>query len=327
MLVTFLKSIFSVLILVLTMLVSPGLLGTEITYEPKDTAECLLNIAVISDTHLDGSAARQAVLELALDDISMAAYPVDVMIVSGDITDHGETKEWDTAAAAFANTDYLPEIILAEGNHDTWTDDGYDAALENFIHYNEVIAGREIDKPYYSTEIGGYTFVVMGSEEDHTYAFISDEQIEWLDETLSEAAVDGKPIFVISHWPINQTHGLPESWGSDNYDENTGGFGEQSAQIEAVLAKYKNIFFISGHIHNGLGEYLTDDLYGYKSVEQYGNIHSVNLPSYMYMYPHGQVGLGNGFQFEVYADRVVIRARNYATGIWFAAYEYEIPIE
>ncbi len=326
MLVTLLKSLFSVLILVLTMLVSPGMLGGKLAYEPMDTGECLLNIAVISDTHLDGSAARQAVLELALDDIAMADYPVDLLIISGDITDGGEEKEWETAAAAFANTDYLPEIILAEGNHDTWADDGYDASLANFVKYNEIIAGRTIDKAYYSAEVGGYTFVVMGSEEDHTHAFISDEQIEWLDTTLSEAAADGKPIFVISHWPINQTHGLPESWGDKDYDENTGGFGEQSAQIEEVLNKYENIFFISGHIHNGLGDKLTDKLYGYKSVEHYGNLHSINMPTYMYMYPHGQVGLGNGFQFEVYADRVVVRARNYATGIWFAAYEYEIPL-
>lgn len=326
MLVTLLKSLFSVLILVLTMLVSPGMLGGKIAYEPKDEGECLLNIAVLSDTHLDGSAARQAVLELALDDISTADYPVDLMIISGDITDNGESEEWDTVAAAFANTDYLPEIILAEGNHDTWADAGYEASLANFLHYNEVIAGRTLEKQYYSTVVGGYTFVVMGSEADHTDAYISDEQLEWLDATLSEASIDGKPIFVISHWPMNLTHGLPESWGDEDYDEFTGGFGEQSAQVEEILHKYENIFFISGHIHNGLGEYLTDDLYGYKSVEQYGNIHSINMPSYMYMYPHGQVGLGNGFQFEVYADRVVVRARNYATGIWFAAYDYEIPL-
>ena len=67
MLVTLLKSLFSVLILILTLLVSPGLPGTKIAYEPKDEGECLLNIAVISDTHLDGSAARQAVLDI-LDD-------------------------------------------------------------------------------------------------------------------------------------------------------------------------------------------------------------------------------------------------------------------
>lgn len=327
MLVTLLKSLFSVLILILTMLVSPGMLGTKIAYEPKDEGECLLNVAVISDTHLDGSAARQAVLELALDDISGADFPVDAMIISGDITDHGETKEWDTVAAAFANTEYLPQIILAEGNHDTWADAGYEASLENFLHYNEVIAGRVLEKQYYSTTVGGYTFVVMGSEADHTDAYISDEQLEWLDATLSEASVDGKPIFVISHWPINQTHGLPESWGDEEYDENTGGFGEQSDQVEEILKQYENIFFISGHIHNGLGDKFTQELYGYKSVESYGSLHSINMPTYMYMYPQGQVGLGNGFQFEVYADRVVVRARNFATGIWFAAYDYTIYLE
>ncbi len=327
MLVTMLKSLFSVLILILTMLVSPGMLGKDIAYEPKDEGECLLNFAVISDTHLDGSAARQAVLELALDDIANAAFPVDAIVHAGDITNYGEVEEWETVAAAFANTDYLPEIILAEGNHDTWADAGYEASLENFIHYNEVIAGRTLEKQYYSTEIGGYTFVVMGSEADHTDAYISDEQLSWLDATLSEASVDGKPIFVISHWPINQTHGLPESWGDDDYDEMTGGFGEESDEVEAILKKYDNIFFISGHIHNGLGDTVTKEMYGYQSVESYGSLHSINLPSYMYMGLRGQVGLGNGFQFEVYEDRVEVRARNYATGIWFAAYDYTIYLE
>ena len=302
------------------------MLGGKLAYEPTDEGECLLNIAVISDTHLDGSAARQAVLELALDDIATADFPVDVLIHAGDITDHAETEEWETVAAAFANTDHLPEIILAEGNHDTWADAGYEASLANFIQYNEIIAGRTIDKPYYSAEIGGYTFVVMGSEEDHTYAFISDEQLAWLDATLSEVATDGKPVFVISHWPINQTHGLPESWGDKEYDDMTGGFGEESDEVEAILKKYENVFFISGHIHNGLGDTVTKEMYGYQSVEHYDSITSINLPSYMYMGLRGQVGLGNGFQIEVYADRVIVRARNYATGIWFAAYEYEIPL-
>lgn len=327
MIVTMLKALFSVLILILTMLVSPGLPGTKLAYEPKDEGECLLNFAVISDTHLDGSAARQAVLELALDDIAAAQYPVDAIVHAGDITDNAEKEEWETVAAAFANTEYLPEIILAEGNHDTWADAGYEESLANFLYYNEVIAGRTLEKQYYSTQVCGYTFVVMGSEDDHTDAFISDEQLAWLDATLSEASADGKPIFVISHWPINQTHGLPQSWGSDDYDEMTGGFGEESDQVEAILKKYENIFFISGHIHNGFGDKATQELYGYRSVESYGSLHSVNLPSYMYMSPRGQVGLGNGFNFEVYADRVVIRGRNFATRQWFAAYDYTIYLE
>ena len=52
---------------------------------------------------------------------------------------------------------------------------------------------------------------------------------------MKKASKKDLPIFVISHWPLNQTHGLPLSFGDEDYDEMTGGMGEKSADIENAL--------------------------------------------------------------------------------------------
>ena len=143
---------------------------------------------------------------------------------------------------------------------------------------------------------------------------------------METASKDGLPIFVVSHWPINESHGLPETWGDDEPEPDDGGFGDESAQIEAILKKYDNVFLISGHIHNGLTNESQEDVYGYVSVESDGSFHSVNLPSYMYLTIRGRIANGTGLNFEVYDDEVVIRARSYSAGVWYTDYNYTIEL-
>ena len=166
----------------------------------------------------------------------------------------------------------------------------------------------------------------MSSEDDGTDAYVSDEQIAWLDVTMAEAAKDGLPIFVVFHQPINESHGLPVTWGDDEPEPMDGGIGEQSEKVEAVLQKYENVIYISGHLHLGMGDEYTSKIWDYKSVETHGNITSVNLPCYMYFNPMGQIVSGTGFVFEVYDDYILIRGRSYSSNVWYTAYEYTINL-
>ncbi len=294
--------------------------------EPVRPDECKLNFAVISDTHMKDEFLRQFMVELGLSGMEKSDSRLDALVVSGDLTDHGETDEWNALAESFAKYDPADEIVLACGNHDTWTDESFEKAKENFINYSKEITGREIEEMYFSTKINGYTFVVLGSETDRTAAYFSPEQLVWLEETMSVAAKDNLPIFVVSHWPINQTHGLPETWGDSEPEPDDGGIGDESNAVEAILKKYNNVFYISGHLHNGIGEAATDKLWGYTSVESDGSFHSINLPAYTYFNARGQVLNGNGFNFEVYDDEVIIRARSYTSDVWYTSYEYVIPL-
>ena len=294
--------------------------------EPVKPDECNLNFAAISDTHMKDEFIRQFMVELGLNGMENSDSRLDALVVSGDLTDHGEYDEWTALAESFSKYDPADEIVLACGNHDTWTDESFEKAKEHFIEFNSEISDREITEMYYSTKINGYTFVVLGSETDRTAAYFSPEQLEWLEETMSVAAQDNLPIFVISHWPINQSHGLPETWGDDEPEPDDGGIGDESAAVEAILKKYDNVFMISGHLHNGIGEKATEKIWGYTSVESEGSFHSINLPAYTYFNARGQVINGNGFNFEVYDDEVIIRARSYTSDIWYTPYEYVIPL-
>lgn len=305
-----------------------GSFAGEDNYEVKNAEEIKLNFAAISDIHMTDEFARLQVLKCGLWDMDHAKDELDALVLAGDLTDYGLEEEYENLKKAFEPYKPANEILMAVGNHDTWTDedDRYEPAKENFIKYSEEITGRVLEECYYSTEINGYTFIVMASEGTSTSAYISDTQLKWLRNEMDKASEKGLPIFVISHWPVAETHGLPESWGDDEPELLDGSFGAQNYEAEAILKDYENVFMISGHIHNGLVNEDQADIYGYASVESYGSFHSINLPSYMYMVIRGRVMNGCGYSIEVYEDEVLIRARSFTSGIWYTDYDVSIPI-
>lgn len=324
--ISFIKGFLSVILTVFNFF-TWGIFGnfTAETTPLKD--DCKLNFSAFSDVHMTEEKARADMLRFGLQDMQEFDSPLDLIIAAGDLTDHGEPEEWAMLESAFE--DYAPakNIILAQGNHDTWTgDDDYALSKKLFIDYNKKIADREIDNVYYSTKVNGYTFIVLGSESDHTYATFTDTQLEWLEAEMEKASADNLPIFVISHWPINESHGLPETWGDDEPEPDDGGIGDQSARVEEILKSYDNVILISGHIHSGFTNECHQDTYGYLSVESDGSFHSVNLPSYMYLTIRGRIANGTGFVFEVYDDTVEIRARSYTAGVWYSDYNYTIDL-
>lgn len=325
--ITVLKSFLSVLMAFLNIFASPIFGDFNAPAKPLDPGACKLNFATISDIHMTDEVLRSLMLEIGLYDMENSDYPLDALVATGDLTDHGYEEEWAMLAETFAKRNPAKNIILAQGNHDTWTeDDGYGLAKDLFIKYNKEITGREIENEYYTTKINGYTFIVLGSEDDRTSMLMSDAQLAWLEAEMEKASKDGLPIFVVCHWPLNQSHGLPETWGDDEPEPDDGGIGDQSAQVEATLKKYDNVFMLSGHIHNGFVNERQAETYGYMSVESDGSFHSINLSPYMYMTIRGRVANGTGFNFEVYEDRVEIRARSYSAGVWYTYYCETIPL-
>lgn len=305
-----------------------GFFAGEDNYQVKDAEDIKLNFAAISDIHMTDEFARVQVLKCGLWDMDHAADKLDALVLAGDLTDHGLEEEYENLKKAFEPYTPAKEILMVVGNHDTWTDedDRYEPAKENFIRYSKEITGRELTECYYTTEINGYTFIVMASEGTSTSAYISDTQLQWLREEMDKAAEKELPIFVVSHWPIAETHGLPETWGDEEPELLDGSFGDQNYQVEAILKDYENVFMISGHIHNGLVNDRQADIYGYTSVESDGSFHSINLPSYMYMGIRGRVFNGLGYSIEVYEKEVLIRARSFTSDVWYTDYDVTIPL-
>ncbi|MCR5523027.1 MAG: metallophosphoesterase [Clostridia bacterium] len=295
--------------------------------------DCNASFAVISDTHLKDNFIREGMLDLGLDDMADAKDRLDAVVFDGDITDNSQDDMWDCFARAVSNYDIADQKILVIGNHDTWGhedengEDDPEAVRQTFIKYNRQIAGRELENVYYSTEINGYPVIVLGSEGCHTSATVSQTQIDWFAQEMEKASQTGLPIFVFMHQPINHTHGLPYTWSMDANDPpDKGGIGDASDDILDIIRQYKNVFFISGHIHEGFSK--ETDRNPYVSVEKYNNYTLVNVPCYMYMdfLRGGNLTNGTGYVFEVYDGSVLIRARNFATSTWCSRYDVEIPL-
>ncbi len=319
---------FTTMVLIAVSVFAPAALFGDFTGASEPLREdCNLYFAAISDIHMTDETARRDMLGFGLADMQESKHTLDALICAGDLTDHGYEEQWEMLKESFSLYNPAEQIILAQGNHDTWTEDeGYDLAGKLFIKYNNEITGRKTTKEYYSTKINGYTFIVLASERDNTAAYIGKTQRLWLKSELKKAAKDGLPIFVVCHWPINQTHGLPVTWGEDDMEPDDGGIGVHSAKVERLLKMHDNVFLISGHIHNGFSNEKDSSRTGYVSVESDGSFHSVNLPSYMYMVPRGRVANGTGFTFDVYDDEVVIRGRSFSAGVWYTDYVYNIEL-
>ena len=329
-----LRTILSIVMTVIAM-VSPGLLGDRLAPDaPLNTKECRLSFAAISDPHIetaeynkDGADYTDFSLNAILPDFSRFDEKLDAFVIAGDITNNGYPLQWQKAEELLTSYDLADNIILAAGNHDLWTrNEGGRTSKDLFIEYNKKIAGRDIDNIYYSLEVKGYTFIVLGSEGGNINAYFSDTQINWLKAELKKAAEKEKPIFVICHWPINKTHGLPRDLGDGECNEMTGGMGEQSAVIEKALKEYDNVFLISGHLHATLSNEKTEAELGYKTVESDGSFHSINLPRIGVLSSVGYHWLGVGYNIEVYDNEVVFRARNYFSGNWIPEYNYTVEL-
>lgn len=288
---------------------------------------CEASFAVISDTHLKNNPFRQGILELGLKDMERAKDKLDAVVFNGDITENSYEQMWGCFARAMSKYDVAKDTIMVIGNHDTRNHGDITGVTEIFARYNKIVSNRDIDKVYYSTKIGKYTAIILGSEGDNTDAYVSDEQIEWFRGEMAKASETGLPVFIFFHQSINGTHGLPYKWELDENDRpDRGGIGAASDTILGIIKQYKNVFYISGHIHEGFS--VNAEKNGFTSVEKYDGYTLINVPCYMYpdFIRKGVISNGTGYVFEMYNDKVLIRARNFITGTWCTKYDVTVDI-
>lgn len=285
----------------------------------------LLNMSVVSDTHLDEKFSPLAwFLGIGLRDMASAKTPVDVVAVTGDLTNYGDEASIDEFFDTMQKN-WDGKAIIAMGNHDIGhvEDKPHEEARQYFVDkYNEY-QDFNIEKSYYSAQVKGYTFIVLTDEAEDSWDHpdLFEEQLTFLDTELAKASEDGKPVFVISHWPLAGTHGEETAWDDGDIGE------PYSTQIQEILEKYKNVFFISGHIHIGLNGNFTREEFGVSSYDRRNGVNYLNLPSYGLFSRYGTLLGGKGYQVEVYSDKVILRARNFVTHNWYNLYETVVELD
>lgn len=291
---------------------------TPITVSNPDEAKAVF--AVVADPQVSNyMVGRYPTFAAAAEDLHNAKCNFDAVIGAGDIAENGLSVEYQLVYDSLSGLD--TRYIMATGNHDIRLR-LYKQSMNTFCYFANTLNGDEaMNSFHFSERIKGYKIIVLGSDEtEFEEAYISDEQLSWLDSQI--AGEKGEPVFVVLHQPLKATHNVENAWNSS--DDTAGTVGEQSDAIKAILSKYENVFLISGHLHSGFGP---------DSYNNVDGIHSINVPSMSIENMDGTYNNGGlGYILEVYEDEVIFRARDMAKGTWVAettgdqAYDLVIPL-
>lgn len=182
-------------------------------------------IAHFSDIHIDGEERSVGRAERVVRYLAGLPVSVDVVIVTGDIADHGTEAEYERVRELIN----LPvPVLLCPGNHD---------AREPFrkVLLNEVAAGP-VNQVY---RVGGAVFAMCDSSvPGHDHGLLTDQTLDWLDGELAAAA--DLPAFVCFHHP-------PVVLGAPYVDR----IRQFSAErLAALVSRHPNVVaLLCGHAH------------------------------------------------------------------------------
>jgi 3',5'-cyclic-AMP phosphodiesterase len=188
--------------------------------------------AQLSDLHLNDGVARARRAEAVLRHLNSLPVPLDAVLVTGDIADHGLPAEYEQARKVLTSPHPL---LTCPGNHDARA------------AYRRVLLGEEdgIDQDAPVNRVHR-----VGSPPKAVFALcdstvpgrdngrLADETLHWLDSVLAEDP--GTPAFVCFHHPPVVLH-------SPHVDE-IRQFDEQ--RLADVLARHPQVVAVlCGHAH------------------------------------------------------------------------------
>lgn len=199
--------------------------------------DVVLRFAVMSDIHYSGSPAAREVARFEkalrfLNEYSASQpYPnFDLLLIAGDISNHGTSNEIDLFKASLvAGIRPGTQVMMCMGNHEFWGG-------------SRELWEKTFEKPSNSRiEVNGYQFIALSPEKgtmcngDYFYA------LDWLKSELDAAttADANKPIFMIQHYHIS-----PTVYGSRELDNNDG-----TSDLFDILQGYPKVVNFSGHSH------------------------------------------------------------------------------
>ena len=217
--------------------------------------------AVISDIHFGNSKGEGPMVKVprTLKALTSKAA-LDALIVVGDLTDGGQTAQYDQFVQVFSDesnfVNPVDTILLMVGNHDTYNGNivNYPVKLRPFNN------GEDYPYDQYIV-IKGYPFITIsqrsngsnadGTDEKDGYTSYPQEVRDRLEAWLAKAAAEcpGKPIFVFTHVPPKYT--CYSSWPDEGYRAGTlWGF----PALNPILNKYPQAVVFGGHSHYPLSD-------------------------------------------------------------------------
>ncbi|MDQ1668693.1 MAG: 3,5-cyclic-AMP phosphodiesterase [Actinomycetota bacterium] len=148
----------------------------------------MIVVAQLSDTHLDGSDARTERADRVIRYLRQLDPPADVVLLTGDVADHGLPEEYDAARALLSS--YGRPVLTCPGNHD-----------ERAAYRERLLGAPPSTDPVNEVhdEAGALFAMCDSSIPGEADGYLADETLTWLDATLSNAPE--VPAFVCFHHP------------------------------------------------------------------------------------------------------------------------------
>jgi Icc protein len=181
--------------------------------------------AHLSDNHLDGGERSEERTARVMRYLEGLASPVDAILVTGDIADHGTVEEYRRAAGLFKTE--VP-LFTCPGNHD-----------KRGPYREGLLDEAPSDAPVNSVhKVGDVTFVMTDTSiPGKPDGLLDDETITWLDSVLGEG--DG-PAFVCFHHPPAEL-GLPLADAMRQFGED---------RLAEVISRHPRVAaLLCGHVH------------------------------------------------------------------------------
>ncbi|HBL41568.1 MAG TPA: hypothetical protein DDY98_08465 [Ruminococcaceae bacterium] len=268
----------------------------------------LFSFAVFGDPQVSNYMfARESCFYAACCDFCSMQKELDALVMVGDLTENGMKCEYRMVAKILNElSDKIGHFILTTGNHDIRLRpfQKQQKRFRTFVQSVQNGLPPQDGKYWYACDFDACRFLVMGADTgSFEGAYLSKKQLNWLDSELSQTEAQGKIAFVLNHQPLKKTHGLPQVWQS--HDNRRGSVGNQSDALRAVFNKHKNVFFLTGHLHQGVCE---------NSFEDYGAYKCLSVPT-VGAGNHGSYGEDSqGYVVHVFRDRVEFHARLFGQG-------------
>lgn len=285
--ITYLKDLLATVMILLTMF-SPAFGSKAESYSAERPDELITSFAVVSDIHVETNHPEPYnSLKGVLQGIKVGK-DIDAVVYTGDNVMNGQVLEDVFFYSAVRAVMPAKNNYVITGNHDLGNGEGdYSKFRSNFILFNKLVLGNDIDELYYYKVVNGCYMIFMSSEDlcvgDYV---ISDEQLNWLKGVLDKAQAENAPILVFNHHPIYLVR-------DRDYRE-----------IAWLLQKYDNLVYFHGHYHNQL---TTDSFYEWHGVD------CINVPR---VTENSDYDPGSGLVVEVYEDEIVVRSRDFIKGEW-----------
>lgn len=181
-------------------------------------------LAHISDTHIDGEARSKERAERVLEHLYLLKRPLDAILLTGDIADHGTPAEYEIVADLLRNSPY--PVIHLPGNHDRR--EGYRKVLggpDGFLNTAHDVAGHRIL---------ALDSLIEGVDEGE----LATSTLAWLDERLTEAP-EVPTLVAFHHPPVRMHQARVDQWMLRN-----------GAELASVLKGHSQVLaLLTGHTH------------------------------------------------------------------------------